>query len=59
MSKGELSEIIDRLRDKLVGQCDETPEGADIRARSISTSEGYGPYIVDLSIERVGDEGGG
>lgn len=52
----ELIQAIDRLRDKLVAQCTETPDGADIVARSISASAGYGPYLVELSIELVEDD---
>ena len=52
----ELIKAIDKLRDRLVAQCEQTDDGADIVARALSASDGCGPYLVELSIELVEED---
>ena len=52
----DLIKAIDRMRDRLVAQCTQTADGADITARALSASDGCGPYLVELSIELVEDD---
>lgn len=52
----DLIKVIDKLRDRLVAQCKQTEDGADIVAHAISASDGCGPYLIDLSIELVEED---